>query len=198
MRQYLDVKARYPDAIVFFRLGDFYEMFYEDAVYVARTLSLTLTTRDKGKEDPVPMCGIPHHAARGYVVKLTELGHRIAICEQLEDPRMVKGIVKRDVVRVVTPGVILDEESLDPRAPNYVAAVAGDARTGFGLAFIDVTTGDFRATLAPSTEALLDELARADPRELLVPRGEPDLAGAIRRAYPRLAQTALAVGDEGP
>src|SRR5215470_8256830 len=95
MRQYRDVKSRYPDAIVFFRLGDFYEMFYEDAVYVARALDLTLTTRDKGKEDPVPMCGIPHHAARTYLAKLTELGHRVALCEQLEDPRVVKGIVKR-------------------------------------------------------------------------------------------------------
>jgi DNA mismatch repair protein MutS len=196
MRQYLDVKARYPDAIVFFRLGDFYEMFYEDAVYVARTLSLTLTSRDKGKDDPVPMCGIPHHAARGYVSRLTELGHRVALCEQLEDPRMVKGIVKRGVVRIVTPGVILDEESLDPRTPNYLAAVAGDARGGFGLAFVDVTTGDFRATVAPSTEALVDEIARAEPRELLVPRGDGELAGVLKRAYPRLAQTPLSVDDE--
>jgi DNA mismatch repair protein MutS len=196
MRQYLDVKARYPDAIVFFRLGDFYEMFYEDAVYVARTLSLTLTSRDKGKDDPVPMCGIPHHAARGYVSRLTELGHRVALCEQLEDPRMVKGIVKRGVVRIVTPGVILDEESLDPRAPNYLAAVAGDARGGFGLAFVDVTTGDFRATVAASTEALIDEIARAEPRELLVPRGEGELQGVLKRAYPRLAQTPLSIDDE--
>jgi len=192
MRQYLDVKARYPDAIVFFRLGDFYEMFHEDAVYVARTLSLTLTTRDKGKEDPVPMCGIPHHAARGYLQKLTELGHRIALCEQLEDPRMVKGIAKRDVVRVVTPGVILDEESLDPRAPHYVAAVAGEGRTGYGLAFIDVTTGDLHATSAASAEALLDERSRAEPRELVVARGDDDLAAALRRAYPRLPQTVVA------
>jgi DNA mismatch repair protein MutS len=189
MRQYLDVKARYPDAIVFFRLGDFYEMFYEDAVYVAGALGLTLTTRDKGKEDPVPMCGIPHHAARGYLTKLTDLGHRIAICEQMEDPRAVRGIVKRDVVRVVTPGVILDEESLDPRTPSHVAAVVGDARRGFGLAFLDVTTGDFRATEAPALEALLDELARAEPRELLVDPADPELATAIRRAYPRLVQT---------
>ena len=190
MRQYLDVKARYPDAIVFFRLGDFYEMFYEDAVYVSRALNLTLTTRDKGKEDPVPMCGIPHHAARGYLAKLTDLGHRIAICEQLEDPRSVRGIVKRDVVRVVTPGVILDEESLDPRAPNHVAAVLGDGRRGFGLAFLDVTTGSFHATEAPTLDALLDELARAEPRELVIGRADTDLAAAIRRAYPRLVQTA--------
>jgi DNA mismatch repair protein MutS len=196
MRQYLDVKSQVPDAIVFFRLGDFYEMFFEDAVYVARALSLTLTTRDKNKEDPVPMCGVPHHAARAYVARLTELGHRVAICEQLEDPKTTKGIVKRGVVRIVTPGVILDEESLEPRAPNYVAAVAGSARDGFGLAFIDVTTGDFRATLAATTEGLLDELARVEPRELLLAREDTELASLARRAYPRLAQTAISVNDE--
>jgi DNA mismatch repair protein MutS len=191
MRQYLDVKARYPDAILFFRLGDFYEMFYDDAVYVARALNLTLTTRDKGKdkEDAVPMCGVPHHAVRGYLAKLTELGHRVALCEQLEDPKIARGIVKRDVVRVVTPGVVLDEESLDPRAPSYVAAVAGDGRQGFGLAFLDVTTGHFRATEASTVEALIDELARAEPRELVLARADGELAAQLRRAYPRLVQT---------
>ncbi|HEY4187974.1 MAG TPA: DNA mismatch repair protein MutS, partial [Polyangia bacterium] len=139
--------------------------------------------------------GIPHHAARGYLTKLTDLGHRIAICEQLEDPRAVRGIVRRDVVRVVTPGVILDEESLDPRRPCYVSAVAGDARRGFGLAFLDVTTGSFRATEAATVEALCDELARAEPSELLVKRGDRELATAIRRAYPRLPQTELKDGE---
>ena len=196
MRQYLEVKAQYPDAIVFFRLGDFYEMFYEDAIYASRVLSLTQTTRDKGKENPVPMCGVPHHSARGYIARLTELGRRVAICEQLEDPKLVKGLVKRGVVRIVTPGVILDEESLEPRAPNYVAAVAGESRDGFGLAFIDVTTGDFRATEAATTEGLLDELARVDPREILLPRGQGDLAALIRRAYPRLAQTPINIDGE--
>jgi len=213
MRQYLDVKARYPDAIVFFRLGDFYEMFYEDATYVARALDLTLTTRDKGKEDPVPMCGVPHHAVRGYVAKLTELGHRVALCEQLEDPRIARGIVKRDVVRVVTPGVNLDEESLDPRAPSFVAAVAGDPRRGYGLAFLDVSTGDFRATEASTADALIDEIARADPREIVLPRTgpatSPDDVGArgeevralgalLRRAYPRLPQTDAPAGEAAP
>ena len=196
MRQYLDVKAQVPDAIVFFRLGDFYEMFYEDAIYASRVLSLTQTTRDKGKENPVPMCGVPHHSARGYIARLTELGRRVAICEQLEDPKLVKGLVKRGVVRIVTPGVILDEESLEPRAPNYVAAVAGESRDGFGLAFIDVTTGDFRATEAATTEGLLDELSRVDPRELLLPRGQGDLVTLVRRAYPRLAQTPISIDDE--
>src|SRR3954468_19586451 len=107
MRQYLDVKARYPDAIVFFRLGDFYEMFHDDAVYAARVLNLTLTTRDKGKEDAVPMCGVPHHAVRGYVARLTDLGHTVVMCEQVEDPKLAKGLVKRAVVRIVTPGIVL-------------------------------------------------------------------------------------------
>jgi DNA mismatch repair protein MutS len=190
MRQYLDVKSRYPDAIVFFRLGDFYEMFYEDAIYVAKALSLTLTTRDKGKEDPVPMCGVPHHAVRSYLLKLTELGHRVALCEQLEDPKVARGIVKRDVIRVVTPGVNLDEESLDPRTPSFVAAVAGEPRRGYGLAFLDVTTGDFHATEASTADALVDELARAEPRELVLGRGLDDgeLAALLRRAYPRVPQ----------
>jgi DNA mismatch repair protein MutS len=191
MRQYLDIKARYPDAILFFRLGDFYEMFYEDAVYVARTLSLTLTSRDKGKEDPTPMCGVPHHSARSYVQRLTELGHRVAICEQLEDPKLTKGMVKRGVVRVITPGVILDEESLEPRAPNHLAAVVGEPRDGYGLAFADITTGDFRGTHCATTEGLLDELARVEPREILLAKQDRDLAGILRRAYGHLAQTQL-------
>jgi DNA mismatch repair protein MutS len=198
MRQYLDVKSKYPDAILFFRLGDFYEMFYEDAIYVSRALSLTLTSRDKGKEDPTPMCGVPHHSARGYIQRLTELGHRVALCEQLEDPKLTKGMVKRGVVRVITPGVILDEESLEPRTPNYVAAVAGEARDGFGLAFADITTGDFRATSCATTEGLLDELARAEPREILLARQDSDLAAIIRRAYGHLAQTAVDPADETP
>jgi DNA mismatch repair protein MutS len=197
MRQYLDVKSRYPDEIVFFRLGDFYEMFYEDAVYVARALDLTLTTRDKGKEDPVPMCGIPHHAARSYLAKLTELGHRVALCEQLEDPRAVKGIVKRDVIRVVTPGVVLDEELLDPRVPSFVAAAVGDGRRGFGLGFLDITTGDFRATEAATTEALLEEIGRVAPRELVLARGDDGeaLAELARGAFPSLPRATIADGD---
>jgi DNA mismatch repair protein MutS len=197
MRQYLDVKARYPDAIVLFRLGDFYEMFYEDAVYAARVLDLTLTTRDKGKEDPVPMCGVPHHAVRTYLGKLTELGHRVALCEQLEDPRVVRGIVKRDVVRVVTPGVVLDEEALDPRAPSYVAAVIGDGRSGYGIACLDVSTGDFRATEAATADALAEEIGRLGPRELVFGRSDADraLAEVLRAAHPRLPSAQVGGGD---
>jgi DNA mismatch repair protein MutS len=123
MRQYLDIKERHPDAIVLFRLGDFYEMFFEDAVVGARLLDLTLTTRDKGKDDAVPMCGVPHHAARVYIAKLTELGHKVVLAEQTEDPKLAKGLVQREVVRIVTPGVVLDDDVLEPKLPRYLAAL---------------------------------------------------------------------------
>src|SRR5205814_2197424 len=123
-------KERYPDAILFFRLGDFYEMFFEDAVYVTRTLDLTLTTRDRGREDAVPMCGVPYHSAKSYIGRLLGLGHRVAICEQVEDPKLARGIVRREVVRIVTPGVVLDEDQLEPKAGHFLAAVAPDQSGG--------------------------------------------------------------------
>src|SRR4051794_16744221 len=150
MRQYLDIKERHPDAIVLFRLGDFYEMFFEDAVIGARLLDLALTTRDKGKDDAVPMCGVPHHAARVYIAKLTELGHKVVLCEQTEDPRLAKGLVKREVVRIVTPGVVVDDEVLDPKLPRYLAALVPGAKAAagngsVGLAYLDATTGELCA-----------------------------------------------------
>jgi DNA mismatch repair protein MutS len=204
MRQYLDVKDRYPDAMVFFRLGDFYEMFFEDAVLGARLLDLTLTTRDKGKEDAVPMCGVPHHAARGYVAKLTELGRTVVMCEQMEDPKLAKGIVKREVVRVITPGIVLDDEVLDPRLPRYVAALvpatkraggAGGAGAG-GSGVLPGTASETRreqvlvnemcglAYLDATTgelaaaelplAAVADELVRIAPREIVCAAAELD------------------------
>jgi len=199
MRQYLDIKERYPDALVFFRLGDFYEMFFEDAVLAARVLDLTLTTRDKGKDDAVPMCGVPHHAARGYLAKLTELGHKVVICEQVGDPvswpRLAKGLVKREVVRVVTPGVVLDDDVLDPKLPRYLAAVvpAGTKNNPqVGLAYLDATTGELFATEL-QVSAVLDELVRVAPREVLAESAQ--LAGMlapIRTRY-RAAWNATAV-----
>jgi DNA mismatch repair protein MutS len=165
MRQYLEVKDRYPDCIVFFRLGDFYEMFFDDAVVVARALDLTLTSRDKGKENPIPMCGVPHHSSKHYLGKLVERGFKVAICEQVEDPKVAKGIVKREVVRVVTPGVILEEEQLDPKAAHYLVAVIVDG-AGAGIAHLDVTTGEFAAAQLQASD-LIDELARLEPREVL-------------------------------
>jgi DNA mismatch repair protein MutS len=165
MRQYLEVKDRYPDCIVFFRLGDFYEMFFDDAVVVARALDLTLTSRDKGKENPVPMCGVPHHSSKHYLAKLIERGFKVAIVEQMEDPKVARGIVKRDVVRIVTPGTVIDDEQLDPKAPQYLVAAIVDGDTA-GVAHLDVTTGEFAAAELPAGE-LVDELARLGPREVL-------------------------------
>src|SRR5689334_5651217 len=130
MRQYEEAKASFPDAILFFRLGDFYEMFHSDALLVSQALSLTLTSRDKGDPDPTPMCGVPYHAAHGYVAKLLALGHKVAICEQLADPAKVKGIVPRQVVRVITPGLVTDTDQLDARSNHYLMAIDGGERDG--------------------------------------------------------------------
>src|SRR5262245_3865290 len=188
MRQYLDVKDKYPDAVVFFRLGDFYEMFFEDAVLAAKALDLPLTTRDKGREDAIPMCGVPHHAARAYVHRLTELGHKVVMCEQVEDPRLAKGIVRREVIRVVTPGIVLDEDLLEAKAPRYLAAVACQAARR-GLAYLDVTTGEFRATEIDAA-SLLGELSRIAAREVLAAAADLDEGGPLaplRAAFPRVA-----------
>jgi DNA mismatch repair protein MutS len=168
LRQYLDAKEAYPEAILFFRMGDFYEMFFEDAVVSSKELGLTLTARNKKSDQPeIPMAGVPHHAATRYIRQLIDKGFSVAICEQIEDPALAKGIVKRDVIRVVTPGVVLDTESLDAKAPNFVAAVfhSGDV---FGIAYADVSTGEFRATEVAEPTEVADELRRFEPREVLV------------------------------
>src|SRR3974390_150093 len=135
MRQYLAAKAAHPDALLFFRMGDFYELFYQDAVVAARALDLTLTARNKGAEDEVPMAGGPHHAASTYVQKLLQQGFKVAICEQMADPAKVKGIVPREVVRVVTPGIVYDDSGLEERRNHFLVSVEGGMAAGpFGLA----------------------------------------------------------------
>jgi DNA mismatch repair protein MutS len=141
MRQYLETKARYPDALLFFRLGDFYELFFDDAVAASEALQITLTARSKG-DDRVPMCGVPHHAARGYVARLLEKGFKVAICDQVEPPGKSQ-IVRREVTRVVTPGMVLDEQVLDPREASYLGSVFPGER-GAGLALLDASTGELR------------------------------------------------------
>lgn len=176
MRQFLQVKAEHPTGILFFRMGDFYEMFFEDAVIAAKALDLTLTSRDKGKPDAVPMCGLPHHASRGYIARLTEQGFKVVICEQVEDPKTAKGLVKRDVVQIVTPGVVVDDEVLDPKSARYLASVVPQSRgPRWGLAYVDVSTGEFRATEVDSLAELAAELTRVAPREILV--SHQDLLG---------------------
>ena len=123
MRQYLELKEKYPETIILYRLGDFYEMFFEDAELVSRELELTLTGRDCGLEKRAPMCGIPHHAVNGYISRLINNGHKVAICEQLTDPKTTKGIVERDVVQIITPGTVLDSDSLDAKKNNFLMAV---------------------------------------------------------------------------
>jgi DNA mismatch repair protein MutS len=173
MRQYLAVKDDYPDAILFFRCGDFYEMFFDDAVKAAELLDIALTSRNKNSDEAVPMAGVPHHAARGYIARLTELGQKVVLCEQVEDARLAKGLVKREVVRVITPGVVLDDELLDPKSARYLAAVASDpASSQHGLAYLDVSTGEFHATEASSLDELVGELGRVRPREILISGGE--------------------------
>ncbi len=166
IQQYLEIKESYQDAILFYRMGDFFEMFFEDAVVASRELEITLTSRDKQAEDPIPMCGVPHHAADAYIAKLLEKNHKVAVCEQVEDPKQAKGLVRREVVRVVTPGTAL--ESLEGKSPNYLAAVYLDG-DNCGLAFLDLSTADFRMTQTETLAWLLEELGRVEPRELLVP-----------------------------
>src|SRR5581483_11944605 len=184
MQQHRAAKRAYPDAIVFFRLGDFYEMFEDDAVLCARLLDLTLTSRKKGKPDEVPMAGVPHHAAHGYIGRLLSLGYKVAVCEQLVDPATVKGIVPREVVRVLTPGTVTSTEHLDVATNNWLAAL-DVAETRVGVAFLDVSTGELRAAGFGDLTGALGELSRSLPREVVAgsaAAGQADasLAASIR------------------
>jgi len=177
MRQYLDAKQQHRDAILLFRMGDFFEMFYEDALVGARALELTLTSRSKDTEGAgIPMCGVPHHAVDGYIARLVKKGFRVAICDQVEDPRKAKGIVKREVVRVVSPGTLTDANYLDAREPAFLMAVATvesrATRDTIGVALLDLSTGEFTAAEysgADGMQALADELLVLRPREIIVP-----------------------------
>src|ERR1700732_4647772 len=174
MQQYTAVKTRYPHALLLFRLGDFYELFYEDAIIAARELQITLTSRNREKAQPIPMCGVPYHAADGYIARLIRAGFKVAICEQMEQPGPGKKLVRREVTRVITPGTATDVAVLDSRENNFLAAVAQSATAGtIGLALVDLATGDFMATEfsgARAEEDLRDELQLMRPRETLLPR----------------------------
>ncbi len=184
MRQYFDAKRQYRDAIVFFRMGDFYEMFYEDALTTARALELTLTSRSKDSTGgAIPMCGLPYHAADGYIARLVKKGFRVAICEQMEDPKKAKGVVRREVVRVVSPGTLTDAGYLDAREPALLMAIAAmQPGPGYGVAMLDVSTGEFTAAeyAGPDgRQALADELSVLRPREILTPPGLDDVAALV-------------------
>ncbi len=191
LKQYHELKARYPGALLMFRLGDFYELFYEDAQLAAGVLEITLTSREVGKGSRIPMCGVPHHALDVYLARLVERGYRVAICDQLEDPRQAKGLVKRDVVRVVTPGTMIDPAALPRGANHYLASVLpGEGQ--WGLAICDLSTGEFQLGELTGNQAAAqtaDELARLDAREVLVPDDARDRVAAL--LGPQVAVTGL-------
>jgi DNA mismatch repair protein MutS len=187
MRQYQAIKKRYSNALVLFRLGDFYELFYEDAIVASRELQITLTSRNRERGEPIPMCGVPFHAAESYIARLLRNGYRIAVCDQMEQPGPGKGLVRREVVRVITPGTATDLHVLEPKENNFLAAIARPSGgVPIGLAYMDISTGEFRATEfagAAAEDRLRDELQVLRPREILLPR-QPGLFSQANPARP--------------
>ncbi|MFW6305394.1 MAG: DNA mismatch repair protein MutS [Candidatus Saliniplasma sp.] len=167
MEQYYKLKSQYPDSILFFRMGDFYEMFDEDAKLAADELDIALTSREKGKSDPIPMAGVPYHSVDSYLQRLIKNGYTVAIAEQVEDPSKAKGLVDREVVRVVTPGTVIDEGLLDGSSNNFLVSIVGDKQ--YGLAAVDISTGDFLVTQLEDEKALLSEIVRYEPSECILP-----------------------------
>ena len=145
MQQYFQIKEQYPDTLLFFRLGDFYEMFFDDAKLASRELELTLTGRDCGQEERAPMCGVPFHSAETYIARLVAKGYKVAICEQMEDPALAKGLVKRDIVRVITPGTVLESSMLDETRNNFICSLCAEGKQA-GICFADISTGELHAT----------------------------------------------------
>lgn len=167
MKQYLEMKEKYRDYILFYRLGDFYEMFFDDAILVSRELELTLTGRDCGQKERAPMCGVPYHASEGYIGKLVRKGYKVAICEQMEDPKSAKGIVKREIVRMVTPGTIIEASMLDGHNHNFLCVVYTLEHES-GVCFADISTGEVYATSTQTTGELFGEIGRFQPSETLL------------------------------
>src|SRR5438876_431118 len=189
LRQYQQLKQQHPGTLLFFRLGDFYELFFDDAIIGARELQITLTARHKEKGDPIPMCGVPHHSAANYIAKLVRKGYRVAICEQTEDASKAKKLVRREVVRIVTPGTPIDPQLLEPRESAFLAAVCASGEN-IGVAFLDISTGEFRATQAGGRDAwarISADLESYSPRELLFPAS---LAPLVKNGFSSLAKTA--------
>ncbi len=196
MEQYFEIKNKYRHCLLFFRLGDFYELFFEDAVIGSRELGLTLTGKDWGQKERAPMCGVPFHSADSYIDKLVKNGYKVAICEQVEDPKAAKGIVKRDVIRIVTPGTVIDKEVLDENKNNYIMSIYGDAK-GYALAVCDVTTGEFQTAefvSANAEEKLFDEAARFNPAEIIA--NEQFMNTGCAEKISRVLNIKLSTADE--
>src|SRR3972149_593392 len=167
IKQYLKIKKQYPDAILFFRLGDFYEMFFEDAKTASKILGIALTSRNKSEKNSVPLCGVPYHSAEPYVAKLLQHGHKVAICEQVEDPKFAKGIVERKVIRVLTPGVILDTEKLDSKSNNFLASIYFDGKS-YGFSDEKDTFGELTGKFLFNLDSPFDYPAVVEPKEILL------------------------------
>ncbi len=198
MQQYFEIKEQYPDTILFFRLGDFYEMFYEDAKLASRELELTLTGRDCGQEERAPMCGIPFHSYESYVARLVAKGYKVAICEQMEDPALAKGLVKRDIIRVITPGTVLESSMLDETRNNFICSLCADG-TGAGICFADISTGELHATSLTDgnlSEQLKNELSRFSPREILINQNALELTELPKFIKERLSASLELLSSE--
>src|SRR3954451_7435107 len=187
-RQYNSLKEQVPNALLMFRLGDFYELFFEDAVTAACELEITLTARNKEKGAAIPMCGVPFHAAEGYIARLIQKGHRVAICDQMEDPKVAKKLVKREITRVVTPGTAMDANLVRSRENNFLAAVSESGGRA-GVAHVDISTGEFKVTEMASAE-VAGALEHLGAREVLFPGDLPLLTGE-ERSSPRFTRTEL-------
>ncbi|MDD3477437.1 MAG: hypothetical protein PHP32_00975, partial [Candidatus Izemoplasmatales bacterium] len=193
MQQYLEIKKDYTDFIVFFRLGDFYEMFFTDALVASKELEIVLTGRDAGAPERVPMCGVPHHAAQVYAQKLIDRGYKIAIVEQVEDPQLAKGLVRREVIKIMTPGTLMEEGSVDARTNNYIVALE-ETKSSWILAYCDLTTGEVSLLSIPHQEELLEsEIANLNAKEVVLSSHAPK---HLFRNYLELNELTLSTQDE--
>ncbi|MCT4397391.1 DNA mismatch repair protein MutS [Pediococcus ethanolidurans] len=174
MQQYMAIKKDYPDAFLFYRIGDFYELFYDDAIKGAQILELTLTSRSHNAVDPIPMCGMPHHAVQNYVDILIEKGYKVAICEQMEDPRLAKGMVKREVIQLITPGTVTDSNVNEAKFNNYLTALTADETNQFGFAYADLSTGELKTSQLNSIEAVINEVVNLQSKEIVVDQSIDD------------------------
>lgn len=184
MKQYLAIKSEHPDSLLFYRMGDFYEMFFEDAEIASPILDIALTSRNKNDEFPVPMCGVPYRAAQGYIARLIDQGYKVAICDQTEDASLAKGLVRREVVRVITPGMIVEDGLLDEKTHNFILAICRQDKE-IGLSYLDISTTTFRMTQSDNRDVIRDEIIRISPREILLPESsqqDPDI-GAFQHLF---------------
>ena len=187
MKQYLRIKGEYQDCILFYRMGDFYEMFYDDAKVASKILEIALTSRERGERDRIPLCGVPYHAAAPYITKLIEKGYKVAICEQVGDARAAKGLVEREVTQVITPGMVVEGEQLQEKENNFLMGLSsGDS--GYGCAFLDLSTGEFKGCLVEGADLLVSEVAKNRPREALIPESlnQDAILADLKREFPAM------------